>query len=195
MNSILFKAFGGAILAFMLFMMFFTIPLLPGLLVYSDGGEGQWLSGQPPAGVQYASKGRSVIPDGEYRWPVPGVSRYSSGFGMRFHPIKGKWRMHYGIDIGAESSSNIIAVEDGTVSFAGNKGDYGKTVIIDHEEGVQSLYAHNSKLLVEAGDRVKRGDIIAHAGSTGVSTGPHLHFEIRIDNNRVDPLPYITSGI
>lgn len=192
MNGILMKAFGGTVLAFMLFMMFFTIPLLPGLAAYSDGGDGQWLS-TPPKDTQYASQGGSVIPDGEYLWPVPSVNRYSSGFGMRFHPLKGKWRMHYGVDIGAASGSDIIAAEDGTVSFAGNKGDYGKTVIVDHGEGVQSLYAHSSKLLVVAGERIKRGDTIARVGSTGVSTGPHLHFEIRINGNRMDPLPYITS--
>lgn len=189
------KAFGGTILAFMVFMMFFTIPLLPGLFIYSDGGgDGQWLSDTPPAGSQYASEGGSVIPDGEFSWPVPGVNKYSSGFGMRFHPIKNKWRMHNGIDIATAAGTNIVAIEGGIVSYVGSKGGYGKTVMIDHEVGIQSLYAHNSKLLVKVGDKVDSGDSIAYAGSTGVSTGPHLHFEVRINNASVDPLPYITSN-
>lgn len=195
MKGILLKAFGGTILAFMVFMMFFTIPLLPGLFIYSDGGgDGQWLSGTPPAGSQYANEGGSVIPDGMFLWPVPGVNKYSSGFGMRFHPIKNKWRMHNGIDIAAAAGTNIIAVEDGIVSYVGNKGGYGKVVMIDHEGDIQSLYAHNSRLLVKAGDRVERGDLIAYAGSTGVSTGPHLHFEIREGNTPINSLPYITSN-
>lgn len=191
------KAFGGTALAFMLFMMFFTIPLLLGLFAYngdSSGGDGQWLDGMPPEGCQYASEGGSVNPDGEFLWPAPGTTEYNSGFGMRFHPVKNKWRMHYGVDIAAAYGANIIAIEDGIVSYAANKGGYGKTVIIDHAEDVQSVYAHNSKLLVSKGDAVKKGDIIAHAGSTGVSTGSHLHFEIRAGNAPVDPLPYITSS-
>ena len=113
---------------------------------------------------------------------------------MRFHPIKGKWRIHYGIDIGAPEGKNIIAVEGGIVSFAGNKGGYGKAVIIDHGDGTASLYGHCSKLIVKANKPVNRGDIIAKVGSTGISTGPHLHFEIRVNNMAADPLPYISTG-
>lgn len=184
------------IAGFLVVMLIFFMPLMPAVLAFSSGsgGDGAYIEGSPPADAQYASQGGYITPDGEYLWPVPNANKYNSGFGMRFHPIKGKWRMHYGIDIGAPEGKNIIAVEDGIVSFAGNKGGYGKAVIIDHGDGTESLYGHCSKLLVKANKRVNRGDIIAKVGSTGVSTGPHLHFEIRVNNTAVDPLPYISSG-
>lgn len=183
------------IAGFLVVMLIFFMPLMPAVLAFSSGsgGDGAYISSLPP-NAQYASQGGHIIPDGEYLWPVPNANKYNSGFGMRFHPIKGKWRMHYGIDIGAPEGKNIIAVEDGIVSFAGNKGGYGKAVIIDHGDGTVSLYGHCSKLLVRVDQRVNRGDIIAKVGSTGVSTGPHLHFEIRVNNTAVDPLPYISSG-
>lgn len=113
----------------------------------------------------------------------------ASDFGYRTRPYVG---FHYGVDIGMAMGTPICAVKDGTVitSVHGSSG-YGYYIIIDHADGVQTLYAHCSELLVSVGDEVKKGDIIAKVGSTGRSTGPHVHFEIRIDGERVDPLPYI----
>lgn len=113
----------------------------------------------------------------------------ASDFGYRTNPYVG---FHYGVDIGMAMGTPICAVDDGTVttSICGS-GGYGYYIIIDHADGVQTLYAHCSELLVSVGDEVKKGDVIAKVGSTGRSTGPHVHFEIRIDGNCVDPLPYI----
>lgn len=113
----------------------------------------------------------------------------ASDFGYRTRPYVG---FHNGVDIGMAMGTPICAVKDGivTTSVYGS-GGYGYYIVIDHENGVQTLYAHCSELLVSTGDEVKKGDVIAKVGSTGRSTGPHVHFEIRIDGERVDPLPYI----
>lgn len=113
----------------------------------------------------------------------------ASDFGYRTNPYVG---FHYGVDIGMAMGTPICAVEDGTVTTSVHgSGGYGYYIIIDHADGVQTLYAHCSELLVSVGDEVKKGDVIAKVGSTGRSTGPHVHFEIRIDGKCVDPLPYI----
>lgn len=113
----------------------------------------------------------------------------ASDFGYRTRPYVG---FHNGVDIGMAMGTPICAVKDGTViTSVHGSGGYGYYIIIDHADGVQTLYAHCSELLVSVGDEVKKGDIIAKVGSTGRSTGPHVHFEIRIDGERVDPLPYI----
>lgn len=124
-------------------------------------------------------------------WPAPGYSRVSSPFGYRIHPIFGTRKMHTGIDISAPMSANIVAATDGVVQSAGGLGGYGNAVIIDHGGGIATLYAHNSKLLVSAGQSVQRGQVIAKAGSTGYSTGPHLHFEVRKNGTYINPLPWI----
>ena len=113
----------------------------------------------------------------------------TSNYGPRTSPYVG---FHYGIDIGMPMGTPICAVKDGTVTDAvyGN-GSYGYYVIIDHGNGVQTLYAHCSKLCVSAGDVVTKGTVIAEVGSTGNSTGPHCHFEVRINGERVDPSPYL----
>ena len=99
--------------------------------------------------------------------------------------------MHYGLDIAVPTGTPIRAAAAGRVTFAGRRGGYGYLVIIDHGKGVETRYAHNSKLLVSAGDRVERGQIIARSGNTGNSTGPHLHFEIRYRAKAVDPYKYL----
>ncbi|MCL2198486.1 MAG: M23 family metallopeptidase [Defluviitaleaceae bacterium] len=128
--------------------------------------------------------------EGEFQWPIPTHSRISSPFGMRFHPILRQNRHHSGIDVGAPTGTRLIASADGYVRFAGWSGGYGNTVIIDHGNGYSTLYAHNSRNRVVTGQRVSRGDHIADVGSTGMSTGPHLHFEIRVNNRAVNPMNY-----
>lgn len=124
-------------------------------------------------------------------WPAPGNNRVSSPFGYRIHPIFGTRKMHTGVDISTPMGATIVAATDGTVQSAGGMGGYGNAVIIDHGGGIATLYAHNSQLLVKAGQKVSRGQVIAKAGSTGYSTGPHLHFEVRKNGTYINPLPWI----
>jgi murein DD-endopeptidase MepM/ murein hydrolase activator NlpD len=121
--------------------------------------------------------------------PVPGG--ISSGFGPRVHPVHGYSLMHNGIDMNAGMGQPIVAAEAGTVIFADVKGGYGNTVMIDHGGGMVTLYAHQSKFAVSSGQSVDRGQVIGYVGSTGVSTGPHLHFEVRIGGNPVNPAKYL----
>jgi murein DD-endopeptidase MepM/ murein hydrolase activator NlpD len=128
--------------------------------------------------------------DGQFMWPIPSHGRISSGFGMRMHPILRVNRFHNGIDVGAPTGTRLIAAAEGYVRFAGWSSGYGNTVIIDHGNNYSTLYAHNSRNRVSAGQHVTRGQHIADVGSTGMSTGPHLHFEIRISNRAVNPNNY-----
>jgi murein DD-endopeptidase MepM/ murein hydrolase activator NlpD len=120
--------------------------------------------------------------------PVPGV--ISSGFGPRVHPIYGYSLMHTGIDLDAGMGQKIVAAAAGTVFFAGVKGGYGNSIMIDHGGGMVTLYAHQSEFAVSDGQKVKAGQVIGYVGSTGVSTGPHLHFEVRFNGNPVNPAKY-----
>jgi len=128
---------------------------------------------------------------GKMAWPAPGYTRITSPFGYRIHPILKTKKLHTGIDIGIPSGKSVVAAADGTVIHSDWLGGYGKAVMIDHGGGIVTLYAHNSSLLVSEGDKVKRGDTISKAGSTGMSTGPHLHFEVRKDGEYVDPIPWV----
>lgn len=132
---------------------------------------------------------------GELAWPVPGYTRITSKYAMRVHPITGQYKLHTGVDIGAPMGANFVAANDGVVVKAGPNTAYGNMVIIDHGGGISTLYAHGSEILVEVGQTVKRGDAILKVGSTGYSTGPHAHFEVRINGVTTDPLPYITNGV
>lgn len=118
-----------------------------------------------------------------FSWPVRG--RISSRFGPR------SGRMHEGVDIAVPIGTPIVAAAPGRVTFAGHAGTYGLLVVIDHGRGVETRYAHNSRLLVQAGQRVAREQRIALSGNTGRSTGPHLHFEIRLNSRPVDPIRYL----
>lgn len=131
-------------------------------------------------------KGKGVL-----AWPTKG-GRISSSFGNRIHPIEKVEKFHGGIDIGGIGyDAPVLASADGIVISAGWLGGYGNTVIIDHGNGISTLYAHNSKLTVKVGQEVKKGDLIAKSGSTGVSTGPHIHFEVRVNGKRVNPLEWL----
>ncbi|MDO8461538.1 MAG: M23 family metallopeptidase [Deltaproteobacteria bacterium] len=122
-------------------------------------------------------------------WPVKGW--VTSEFGMRHSPLHPGMDRHEGLDIAAQWGTAVSAPADGVVSFAGYKGGLGKTVVIQHGFGIISVYGHTSALFVKAGDRIKRGVRIASVGSTGASTGPHLHYEIHVDGIAVDPMQYI----
>lgn len=128
---------------------------------------------------------------GKMLWPVPASTRITSYFGYRIHPIFKSKKLHTGIDIGVPTGSSIVAASEGKVIYSDWLGSYGKAVMLDHGGGIVTLYAHNSILSVKAGQTVKRGDTIAKAGSTGNSTGPHLHFEVRKNGEYVDPLPWV----
>jgi murein DD-endopeptidase MepM/ murein hydrolase activator NlpD len=124
---------------------------------------------------------------GDFLWPVPGYKKVTSEFGERVHPILKTKKLHTGMDIGAPSGTNVVAANAGRVMKAGWNDSYGYLVMIDHGGGIVTLYAHNSSLLVSDGDIVTRGQVISKVGSTGMSTGPHLHFEVRINGEYQDP--------
>jgi murein DD-endopeptidase MepM/ murein hydrolase activator NlpD len=126
---------------------------------------------------------------GSLSWPVSGP--VTSPFGWRIHPILGYKKFHTGIDIGVGYGVPINAAGSGTVIYATWMGGYGNVIIIDHGNGLSTLYAHQSSLAVGTGAHVARGQTIGYVGSTGFSTGPHLHFEVRVNGNPVDPMGYL----
>lgn len=128
---------------------------------------------------------------GTGRFVFPANANISSGFGNRVHPILGYSRFHAGVDFSASYGSTIRAADSGRVIFSGWYGGYGQAVIIDHGGGLSTLYAHSSRLLVSEGQAVQQGQPIAAVGSTGLSTGPHLHFEVRQNGNPVNPAGYL----
>ncbi|MEM6449657.1 MAG: peptidoglycan DD-metalloendopeptidase family protein [Cyanobacteria bacterium P01_D01_bin.105] len=121
----------------------------------------------------------------------PSLGPITSHFGNRFHPVLGYSRFHAGTDFGAAHGSPIQAAETGVVIFSGWYGGYGNTLIVDHGGGLTTLYAHASRLAVKEGDIVKKGDAIAAIGTTGLSTGPHLHFEVRRNGKPTDPMKFL----
>jgi len=125
---------------------------------------------------------------GKMTWPVPGHKVISSPFGPRIHPITGRYEIHKGIDVPVPTGTPVVAAQGGTVTRANWLGGYGKCVIINHGGGIFTIYAHNSKLEVEAGQVVEQGQTIALSGNTGNSTGAHVHFEVVVEGEAVDPL-------
>ncbi|HEX2032278.1 MAG TPA: peptidoglycan DD-metalloendopeptidase family protein [Actinomycetota bacterium] len=137
------------------------------------------------------SSGSGQVPSGgQLFWPTAGS--ISSGFGWRTHPIFGTQRFHSGVDIGGACGQPIWAAEDGQVISAGYNGGYGNATVIDHGGGLATLYAHQSSFAVSSGQSVSRGQTIGYVGTTGWSTGCHLHFEVRVNGSPVDPVPYLT---
>ncbi|QZP09807.1 M23 family metallopeptidase [Caenibius sp. WL] len=137
---------------------------------------------EPAAGGAAGESGAAALP------------RLSSRFGYRAHPILGRRALHAGIDIPADHGTPVQASETGMVTFAGVRGGYGKMVEIDHGQGLRTRYAHLSRIAVGGGTPIARGQIVGLIGSTGRSTGNHLHFEVRVHGRAVDPLGYIGIG-
>ena len=131
--------------------------------------------------------------EGPVSLALPAQGRISSGFGNRLHPIDKRAKFHGGIDIAIPKGTPVKAAADGVVKFAGWRGGFGYAVVVEHADGTETLYAHNEKLLVEKGQEVDAGDQISLSGSTGKSTGPHLHFEVRQDGELVNPMKYLTN--
>ncbi|MFN6497985.1 MAG: murein hydrolase activator EnvC family protein [Nostoc sp. DedQUE01] len=133
----------------------------------------------------------SIIIQGTGMFAYPSDAPTSSPFGWRMHPVLGYRRFHAGMDFAASYGSTIRAADSGTVIFAGWYGGYGRAVIIDHGKGITTLYGHTSELYVTDGQGIERGQAIAAVGSTGLSTGPHLHFEVRRNGSPVNPADYL----
>lgn len=127
---------------------------------------------------------------GKMTWPLPGHYTITSSFGNRLHPVLKVYKLHTGVDIAGAGCNGdpVVAAADGTVIKATYNVAYGNYIVIDHGGGITTLYAHSSKLLVSAGDKVKAGQEIMKVGTTGYSTGPHLHFEVRENGTYVDPI-------
>ncbi len=142
--------------------------------------------GQPGLGGQGAIAIPSVQPVGRLS--------YTSNFGIRSDPFRGTAAMHAGVDIPGPVGTPIYATADGIIDHAARQGGYGNMVEINHGKGIATRYGHLSRILVDDGQKVTRGQLIALMGSTGRSTGPHLHYEVRIDGHAVNPVPFLTTA-
>lgn len=155
-------------------------------LTLKDGLKpGQRLYIPNPAVVPEVEKLR----ESKFIWPVRGT--LTSPFGPRIHPIYGIPSFHTGIDIAVPEGTKVLAADEGTVTFAGWQDGFGLLVVIDHGNGYETYYGHLSKILVVPGQKVSRGEVVALSGNTGLSTGPHLHFEVRLFGSPVDPQPLL----
>ena len=138
-----------------------------------------------------AAKNGSTKAPGAYVWPCPSSHTITSNYGYRVHPVTGAKKLHTGMDIGASYGAAVVAAAAGTVIMSQYYGGYGNCIIIDHGGGVATLYGHMSSLVAKNGQTVKAGETIGKVGSTGVSTGNHLHFEVRINGSTVNPANYV----
>jgi murein DD-endopeptidase MepM/ murein hydrolase activator NlpD len=152
------------------------------LLKWTDGKHVIWVNADGVGGESQAG----------IEMPVHG--RLTSGFGERFHPILGYERFHAGVDLGAPLGTPIVAAADGRVVSAGWRGGYGRAVQIAHSGGLDTLYGHMSRIAAAPGEMVRRGEVIGYVGSSGLSTGPHLHFEVTKDGRPVNPLTVKLGG-
>jgi len=123
-------------------------------------------------------------------WPLPESIHITSPFGMRQHPVLGVQKQHLGVDLGTPIGTSVHATADGIVRRASSDSVNGRILVLDHGRGVITLYCHNDELLVHDGDRVHKGQLIARSGSSGRSTGPHLHYQLDLAGAPVDPLHY-----
>lgn len=144
---------------------------------------------QTSAGQGQGASDNWVQGTGQLGWPVSG--EITSPYGYRVHPIWGTTIYHSGIDIGVDEGTPVHAADGGVVVWSGWMGGYGYAVVIDHGNGLSTLYGHNSELAVDEGQSVAKGQVISYAGSTGNSTGPHVHFEVRVNGDPVDPMGYL----
>jgi murein DD-endopeptidase MepM/ murein hydrolase activator NlpD len=138
---------------------------------------------------KYVDQQRNLLSRTPMGWPVRGW--ISSGFGPRASPFSGSETFHAGIDIANDFGSPVRATADGVVAFSGWEGGYGKLVVLDHGNGLRTLYGHNSALKVAVGQKVRRGTVLSLMGSTGESTGPHCHYEVRLHGTPVNPVKYL----
>lgn len=153
------------------------------LLKWTDGKSTIWVNADGVGGETSSAM----------RLPVSG--RVTSGFGNRFHPILGYERFHRGVDLGASAGTPIVAAADGRVVAAGWHGGYGRQVAIAHADGIQTSYGHMSQIAAYPGEMVRRGQVIGYVGSTGLSTGPHLHFEVTKNGRPVNPMSVKLGGV
>ena len=137
--------------------------------------------------------GGTVTGTGSFTWPVPSCTYITSRFGLRTHPVYGTTKSHTGLDVGAAAGAAIVAADGGTVTMAGVNSGYGNCVMIDHGNGYQTLYGHLASISVSKGSSVSRGQNIGTVGSTGVSTGPHCHFEVFQGGSRIDPEQFFSG--
>ena len=128
---------------------------------------------------------------GNLTWPIPGYYTITSEYGYRIHPIYGVYKLHNGIDVGAPTGASFVAADDGVVILAEYYGGYGNCVVISHGNGMTTRYAHGTSILVSEGQTVTKGTPVLTVGSTGLSTGPHAHFEVSINGSTVNPLNYL----
>lgn len=153
--------------------------------VESNVGFAHFIENPNREPISYSS---AQLSEDDFMWPVPASTKISSGFGMR------RGRHHDGVDIPAVKGSHILAVKDGTVSFSGWMRGYGRIVVVKHSDNVNTIYAHNSKHFVKKGQKVSQGEVIAQVGNSGKSRGAHLHFEIRKNNQVVNPYNLIKKA-
>jgi hypothetical protein len=139
---------------------------------------------------QSYNKGNIIVGNGEFALPLTNIN-ITSYFGTRTDPFTGTISSHDGIDFAGNIGDPIFAVGDGTIFFASEASGYGNFVMIDHGEGIVTCYGHLNEIYVNVGDKVSVGDVIGEVGNTGRSTGPHLHFEVRVDGFKIDPAPYL----
>jgi len=141
--------------------------------------------------IRKLQSGGKYVGTGIFTWPAPGYKRITSDYGMRYHPILKVRKLHTGMDIGAPSGAKVLAADGGKVIYRGSLGGYGNTIIVDHGGGISTLYAHMSAFVAKNGQEVEKGDQIGKVGSTGWSTGAHLHFEVRENGTPVNPHSYV----
>ena len=142
---------------------------------------------------ELAAQIANVPSESGFLWPLPGRYNLSSLFGSRKHPITGKANNHTGIDIPTSSGTSILAAKSGVVTTSTYNNSYGNYVVVSHSDGTSSLYAHMVRRNCSKGDTVSQGQVIGYVGTTGSSTGNHLHFEVRVNGSRVDPINYFTD--